>query len=127
MEQVQPSKNQLIRIGVIVLALLVLLFVPFERFSESKSICIHYNLLGIQCPLCGMTRAVHQFLHFRIASALHYNAAVVLLPLYLLVDVVTLFFQRRWLVVARKGVVVSLVVALFLLYLFRIAFYLNWI
>ncbi len=126
MERNQPSKNQLIRIGVIGAAMLVMFFIPFERFSESQSICIHYNVLGVQCPLCGMTRAVQLFLHFSFASALHYNVVVLLLPLYLLVDVLTCFFYQHWLVLIRKSVVISIFAALLLLYTYRIATQVNW-
>jgi hypothetical protein len=122
----QKSKNQLIRISVISLALLVLILIHFEQLSKSHSVCIHYYLLGFQCPLCGMTRAVHLFMHLQFVSALQYNAVVALLPLYLIVDFSTYFYPQNWLIVAKRVVVILIVAGLIALYAFRIACHFNW-
>ena len=117
----RPLKNHVIRVIVICSLLSVMAVVPFNTLWPSQStICIHYHLLGFQCPLCGMTRAVHQFLHFRFASALHYNVVVFLLPFYLVLDVVTLFFQSSWLKTSKRIAVIAITLAFFILYLYRI-------
>jgi len=118
---IQPQKNQIIRIGSIILASLVLMLIPFQELAETNSICIHYNLFKIQCPLCGMTRAVHEFMHFNWVSAFKYNAVVVLLPLYFATDIASLFNTNDRLIKLRKTLVILIGAALVLLYLYRIA------
>jgi hypothetical protein len=123
-----PSKitNQQIRISVLFISLIIITFIPFETvFNNGQSVCIHYNLLGIQCPLCGMTRAVHQFMHLQFASAMQYNPVVALLPLYLVTDVTTLFYQKDWMLMVKKIIVVLICAALVLLYAYRINQYFN--
>jgi len=36
--------------------------------------CQFYNLTGLHCPGCGLTRATHHLLHGRVLAALHCNA-----------------------------------------------------
>ncbi len=123
----QSDNNQRIRLVVIIILSAIVAFIPFEiLFDESHPVCIHLYLLGFQCPLCGMTRAVHQFTHLQIASALHYNVVVALLPLYLTIDIVTLFFKQNWLNVTRL-IIVYLIIAGFLsLYAFRVGQHFNY-
>jgi ABC-type multidrug transport system permease subunit len=74
-----------------------------------------------------MTRAVNQFMHLQFVSALQFNAVVALLPLYLIVDVVTYFYQQNWLIVAKKVVAILIIAGLLVLYAFRIANHFNWV
>jgi hypothetical protein len=62
--------------------------------------------LGLECPGCGSTRAVHQLLHLRLGNAWRYNPAMVILGLpavgLLAIDLMgTLIAGRR--VVLRLG------------------------
>jgi hypothetical protein len=41
--------------------------------------CVFRSMTGLLCPGCGITRALHQLLHGRIADAFHYNAVVLVL------------------------------------------------
>jgi hypothetical protein len=117
----QSDNNQRIRLVVILILLATVALIPFEiLFDESHPVCIHLYLLGFQCPLCGMTRAVHQFTHFRFASAVNYNLVVVLLPLYLSFDILTLFQKQNRFKVIRKIIVYSIIAGFLLLYAFRI-------
>jgi len=125
---VQQHKNHLIRLIVLLISLLFLMIIPFDTlFTKNQTICIHYHLLGFQCPLCGLTRAVHQFMHFHFASALNYNVVVAMLPLYLLIDIATYFLKRNWLWQMKKLVFVLIIVSLLALYAFRIANHFNWV
>jgi len=127
MEQPHSKKNQAIRIVVICIALLVVMCAPFPVMSGSIfSVCIHYRLLGVQCPLCGMTHAVHQFMHLRFISAIQYNPVVILLPLYVVFDVATCLFDANWLKGIKKWIVISILASLLALYVYRIGDYFQW-
>ena len=123
----QSENNQRIRLAVILLLLAIVAIIPNEiLFDESHPVCIHLYLFGFQCPLCGMTRAVHQFAHLQIISAIHLNFVVVLLPLYLAVDIITLFFNQNWLKSARKIIIYVTLAGLLSLYAFSIGQHFNY-
>ncbi|HET6556090.1 MAG TPA: DUF2752 domain-containing protein [Prolixibacteraceae bacterium] len=115
------NKNQVIRIVVLSLLLVVVYLVPYDLlFDKTNTVCLHNHLFGFQCPLCGMTRAVYQLMHLQIALAVNYNFAVVLLPLYMGMDLATMLFRRNWLGQAKKIILVSTIAALVLLYASRL-------
>jgi len=117
----QAPSNQLIRLTIILGLLLIVALIPRQiLFDETHSVCIHYWLLGFQCPLCGMTRAVYEMTHLRFATAINYNAVVALLPLYLATDIATLFFKQNWLLQVRKTFLLLIIAGLLMLYAFRI-------
>jgi len=117
----QAPSNQLIRLTIILGLLLIVALIPCQiLFDETHSVCIHYWLLGFQCPLCGMTRAVYEMTHLRFATAINYNAVVALLPLYLATDIATLFFKQNWLLQVRKTFLLLIIAGLLMLYAFRI-------
>ena len=123
---IQITNNQSIRLLALFVLVLVVALMPREiLFDKTHVVCIHYYLLGFQCPLCGMTRAVHEFTHLQFASAINYNAVVALLPLYLITDIATIFFKQIWLVQVRKAVVILIIAGLVLLYIFRIVHHFN--
>ncbi|HET6559270.1 MAG TPA: DUF2752 domain-containing protein [Prolixibacteraceae bacterium] len=113
--------NQIIRTIVLSILLVVICLVPYDTlFDEKNTVCIHHSIFGFQCPLCGMTRAVYQLMHLQFASAVSYNFAVALLPIYMGMDLATLYFQQKWLRQAKKIILVVIVAALVLLYALRI-------
>jgi len=116
----QIPNNQIIRLAIIFGLLLIVALIPRHiLFDETHSVCIHYRLLGFQCPLCGMTRAVYEMTHLRFATAISYNAVVALLPLYLVTDIATIFFKQNRLLQVRKTFLFLIIAALLLLYIFR--------
>ncbi|HZL12253.1 MAG TPA: DUF2752 domain-containing protein [Prolixibacteraceae bacterium] len=124
----QLSVNQIIRISSIFILLVIVELIPREiLFDETKVVCIHKYLFGFQCPLCGMTRAVYEFTHLHFASAVNYNVVVGLLPLYLVIDISSIFFRQNWLLTLRKTVVVLIFAGLLVLYTFRFANHFCWI
>ena len=61
-------------------ALVLYLFNP-AQFAFYPT-CVFYKSAGLLCPGCGSLRALHQLLHGHLATALHFNALLVLsLPL----------------------------------------------
>jgi Protein of unknown function (DUF2752) len=72
----------------------VVLYVFDPAGQRFVPVCKFYQMTGLQCPGCGMTRATHQLLHGRIGAAFYYNALyVALLPGLLLWAV---WWVRQW-------------------------------
>jgi hypothetical protein len=63
------------------------------------SLCAFHAATGLHCPGCGATRALHELLHGRVASAVQHNA---LLPLLLPPAVYWAASQTRYLVCGRE-------------------------
>ena len=49
---------------------------------DTKIPCVFKSMLGISCPGCGMTRAIHEILHFNFFQSIKYN--ILALPLVVL-------------------------------------------
>lgn len=67
-------KKLLYKIEMLLLILLIVAFyfIPLD-YIESRSFCIFYNLWGIKCCGCGLTRAFFNLLHLNIGVSLSYN------------------------------------------------------
>lgn len=65
-------------------ALLGVLFVlVIDTTNPGQSLCFSQTIFGIACPACGMGRAFHMLLHFRLWDALRFNPLVI--PAFLFV------------------------------------------
>ena len=50
---------------------------------ELGSLCIIYHITGYQCPMCGMTRAFSNAMHFAFSRAVSFNPLILLIfPLF---------------------------------------------
>jgi hypothetical protein len=88
-------------------------------FDPDASVCIHKRLFGIGCPLCGMTRAMYDLLHFNITKAITENFAIIPFFLLLVIGLIYLLYPLRM----KKifFVMVYLTLAIFMLvYILRI-------
>ena len=69
-----------------VFVLVFLSIIPFEIIEGGPAICVFKNLLGIECPGCGMTRAFSCIMHGDLIAAVSYNRLVIIVfPLFCLV------------------------------------------
>ena len=68
---------------VLVLAVLAMLYLGAPGSESWWLKCPMYQITGWQCPLCGLQRAVHAFLHGDLLAAWRYNPALWLLLPYL--------------------------------------------
>ena len=57
---------------------IVLLLLPSSFFDSGQSVCLSVLFFDTTCNGCGITRAVHHFLHFEFAEAYAYNKLVVI-------------------------------------------------
>jgi len=61
-------------------------FLPMKWLENSTFICIYKNLFGHECIGCGITRAIHQAIHFNFKIAYEYNHLIIIvLPLLMYV------------------------------------------
>jgi hypothetical protein len=61
-------------------AMIILYFLPETYFMtelNDYSHCLHKQILGFDCPGCGLTRATYYFLHLNYQRALVLNPSVV--------------------------------------------------
>jgi len=101
---------QIVRLLLYILVPFVLVAVPSSYFETGHSICLVRNLIGVDCPGCGMTRALSAMAHGDIVSAFHYNSLVILIgPLLgysliraLFAELTTIFGSSSCLVECRK-------------------------
>lgn len=78
-----PSKTRaIIALGMSLIALAFLLYLPADHFDEGQSMCLSVVLLDRECFACGMTRGVQHLLHFDFEEAWQFNKlAFIVLPL----------------------------------------------
>lgn len=120
--------NRLILYLLLVVILAVLYFIPDRILFDNKySLCLHKIILGIECPLCGMTRAAHELLNFRFLSAFQYNFTIYILSLFILIDLIYYSIPVKTLRKLRKVVLTTLLTGFGILYALRIGFYFGWL
>jgi hypothetical protein len=90
------------RIAVFGCVLILLSIIPFEFIEGGPTICVFKNILGIECPGCGMTRAFSYMLHGDLIAAVSYNRLVVIVfPLFCLVLIREIFSLLKEFVICR--------------------------
>lgn len=95
--------NYVVCIGIILVILLVsILLVLLKNVNPETSNlfppCIFYELTGIQCAGCGITRATHQILNFNFKEAFLLNPLIflyIILFFLLLIRVVILKIHKK--------------------------------
>jgi len=119
------NKNYLILVSIIVTGLVVIFLIPPEFLFSKHSICIHYRILGVQCPFCGTTRAIYSFMHLNFGSAWKFNFNV--FPLALLLPIFILRIVNSALLTLRleKFILLLLAAGYIIIYILRLAASIN--
>lgn len=107
----------LTRLALYTLAAFLFSAVPSE-IVELGSLCIIYHITGYKCPMCGMTRAFSNAMHFAFSRAISFNPLIIIIfPLFwflFLDDIAALFsiirggkyhshLERIWYYMDRKN------------------------
>jgi len=66
------------KVGIYILLPLTLITIPTSWLEGRRSICLFRNLFGIQCPGCGMVKAISSIFHGDFKRAFHYNKLIVI-------------------------------------------------
>jgi hypothetical protein len=118
--------NHIIKYGLLLCIILFLVLLP-ERilFDTRNSICVFRNLTGIECPLCGMTRASYCLLHFGIIQAVRLNPASLFLPILLAIEILYDITHVETIAKLRRIVFIGFFAALALLFITRITLHFS--
>lgn len=74
-----------IRLIIYLIGILTIYLIPLE-YIEGRSFCIWYNLFGIKCFGCGMTRAFFNLSRLNFIKAIEYN--IMIIPMIILIFIV---------------------------------------
>ena len=72
-KEMKKRVNHLFFVSVIVLALLLIYFVFYSFFPDYGIKCLFKELIGLNCPGCGITRMLYSFLNFNFVEGLQFN------------------------------------------------------
>ena len=72
-KNIAPKKQAVVALGLCLIALGFLLYLPADHFDEGQSMCLSVVLLDRECYACGMTRGSQHLLHLDFQEAWEYN------------------------------------------------------
>ncbi|MCM8776721.1 MAG: DUF2752 domain-containing protein [Candidatus Omnitrophica bacterium] len=81
-------------ISLYILLPVTLFFIPLSSLQNLPSLCLYKAIFGIECPGCGITRALLSLLHFNLYDTLNYNRLVVIVfPVLVYIFLKQAFFE----------------------------------
>jgi len=120
-EKKNKNINKIFIAALLIVFLLVLSFLPDEMFTSGKTLCIHKWLFGIECPLCGMTRALRCSVQFNFVSAIIYNPAVIVFIVFAVVYLIEIYIQSPLITKIRKILFIIFLISIAIVYGLRLA------
>lgn len=84
-ENILKCHKKILKIVGLAIVPAILYFIPYDWvYEKDDTICMFKNLTGLECPGCGMTRALISIIHFDFVIAYGYNKLVVVVAPLLL-------------------------------------------
>lgn len=80
-----------------IIAPFVLLCLPPDFFDYGETTCPSYNLFGVKCPGCGITRATMHLVHLELKQAWAFNKlAFIIDPFlaFLYIKIILKYFKK---------------------------------
>jgi hypothetical protein len=91
------------KLGLYLMLICILLIVPTSFFNSGFPPCLIKSITGLECPGCGMTRAISSIFHGDIAGAFHYNKLIVVVfPLLAYIGIKKIIGDLTQLTVEQK-------------------------
>ena len=121
MEKIPVNQKDRIILILIILAGSALIFFFMPWINLHPDACIHRKITGIGCPLCGMTHAVYELLHFRFWRAIQNNQAIPFMVIWFGMECLTLIKPTKLNSRMRKISLILFLASLVAVYALRIA------
>ena len=112
------KRDRIIILGLIVLLFVLMYFMP-ETWVHKKPFCIYYNVVGKQCPFCGMTRSMFYLSHFNLSIAINYNPLIILLLIFIPIECLDLIISGNNTKIIRFYMIIATIILIFMLFIFR--------
>ena len=116
------NKTRIITLAIIFAILLLMAIIPPSWFQQNYTIpCYHEQIIGIQCPLCGLTSATYNLVHFNFVRATELNFVVLPLSLLVFAELLLIFKHNTTLLFTRKLLLIATIIGFIAIYAIRIA------
>lgn len=133
-KKISNNNIQQVNWNILISTCLILLLIPFINISTLNSIphfCLFQKIVGIPCPVCGVTRSVVSLSEFNIVESFSYNPAGILIVFSLVLQIplriIVLINEKYFKIIQKFSKIVLFIVILSLLlqWFLKINIYLN--
>ena len=111
----------------LIFSLFLVFFLPKEiLFENSSKFCLHHLLLHFDCPGCGMTRALHSFLHGEFKLAFYYNYAIVPFIILIIQYLISSILPKNIEAILKRATVYLFTSTIMIKYFISLIDYFHW-
>ena len=113
------KSDRIITIAVICLLSCLIFFLSDSGGNLLKLNCIHKTLLGVDCPLCGSTRATYELMHFHFGNTWNLNPAIFSVAVFFVFEIINIALKFK-LEVYRRYLIWVIIISFAIVYIQRI-------
>jgi hypothetical protein len=111
-------KEKIIPVILLFTGIVILLFFD-QHYIEIPVKCLHKEIMGFGCPLCGFCHAINYFFRFQYKEAFTSNPAVFLFVLYVFAEFTAFIYPNVSFIKIRKIAIYVMLAGLMVVYLLR--------